>query len=562
MKWRDALTCDTIQPLRHDDPVFKRLHRAALALLAIFVVVAAALIVSGLIDNKPTTASTGLVMAHRQVAQNWSGWFTEGVWWRNQQTPTPLPFTIHGLFFTVFGYSVRGILILHTLAGAVAAWLLFRIAARRFGPPAGLLAMGLCLAAPLFLYVTFAGWTFVWATLFLLLAIDLTDRAVLDRRAPLFLLAGVALGCAGMSRPENYAAAALFVLFAPFKLRYRAAFLLLAFAYPLAQTVLNNLLWGDAPGLRILDDARSTMSYPALFLEWFGSVRRTILNQNFAPPVQWALLPAVLCFGLPRHRLLAGILTYFCAAFFAAYAMRRISFNHEGYYFAHVVLSMPFLAAALYWLAGRIAAMLPRLHCPPRAARPAAVAVILVLVAGNIATLHASYAARLFYRVPEPVQALRDFLASRLDSDDAIVLDYFAEVSWMLAELEGDAGRPIYYYNANPTGIPRPRLNAIRKDLGDDEIRQVNAWVGDNLRMWTEAQPVDYVVMLSDAAWERETTRKNATGHYRMFGLRPALATLGAEAPLAGLGAGDTGWRVVFENDTFVVYAGKPSWPS
>ncbi|MDP2324716.1 MAG: hypothetical protein Q8N51_11870, partial [Gammaproteobacteria bacterium] len=119
-------------------------------------------------------------------------------------------------------------------------------------------------------------------------------------------------------------------------------------------------------------------------------------------------------------------------------------------------------------------------------------------------------------------------------------------------EGEGEGGRHIYYYNTNPTGIPRPRLNAIRKDLGDGEIGQVNAWVGENLRAWTAARAADYVVMLSDAAWERETTRKNATGHYRMFGLRPALAVLGDGAPLAGLDARG----VIFENGEFVVYAG------
>lgn len=544
---------DAVQPLDGGDPAFRAAHRLALGLLVVFVLTAMALIAAGAIDNKPTTASTGLVAAHRAVAQNWIGWFSEGIWWRGQQTPTPLPFTIHGLFFTLAGYTVRGILVLHTITGAVAAWLLFRITARRYGPWAGLLATGICLATPLFLHVTIAGWTFVWATLFLLLAIDLADRAALRKRARWFLLAGLALGCAGMSRPENYAVAALFVLMVPFPIRYRAAFLLLAFAYPAAQFTVNNLLHGAEPGLRILDDPRSAMGYPALFQEWFGSVHRNILNRNFAWFFQWALIPAFLVFGLPRHRLLAGILAYFWVAFFAAYAMRRLSFNHEGYYYAHVVLSMPFLAAALAWLTAQLRMLARRAGAAPAAASATAVLLILGLIAADRAALRGAYADRFFYRAPEPVRELRDQLAARLEPGDALVLDYFADVSWMLAEIEGDEARNTYYYNTKVIGRPRPPLNAVRKDLKDSDVMRMNRWVYENYTLWREANQPRYRVMLSSDAWEREMARKRGVAHYRMFGLRAAM-DVGQDsgARVASTTPPDEG--IVFANSEFFLY--------
>jgi len=542
------LPYDAIQPLRRDDSAFRSAHRLLLGILLVFICAGVLLIALGVIDNKPTTASTGLVSAHRAATLDWAGWITEGIWWRNKQTPTPLPFTIHGLFFSLFGYSVRGILVLHTLVGALAAWLLFRITARRFGLAAGLLATSLCLAMPLFLYVTFAGWTFVWATMFLLLAVDLCDRAVLGNRMRIFLFAGVALGCAGMSRPENYAVSILFVAMSPFALRYRFAFMLLAFAYPLTQFVFNNVFWGDAPGLRILDDARSDMGYVALFREWFGSVDRNILNQNYSTALQWAILPAALCFGVPRHRLLTGVFAYFWVAFFAAYAMRRISFNHEGYYYAHVVLSTPFLAAVGVWIAASVANWAGRARLQRRTAAACAILLVLCLLAADRAALRSAYAERLFYRVPEPVQELRDALTERLGPDDPLVLDYFAEVSWMLAELEGDRGRNIFYYNTNTTGAPRPRLNAARKDIRDEELVAMNEWVYDNYARWqSQIEHCRYYAMLSEDAWKRETTRTNAMGHYRMFGLRAAYH--------AGNGTAWSGTPELTPPDSGIVFA-------
>jgi len=532
-------------------PGLRAANRIALLLLLAFIAVAGALVLGGFIDNKPTTASTGLVSAHRMVSLDPAGWFAENIWWRGKQTPTPLPFTIHGAFFALFGYSIRGILCLHILVGALAAGLLYRVAARRYGPPAGLLALLLYLAAPLPLHVTFSGWTFVWATFFLLLAIDLLDRAVLAKSIPRYLLAGLALGCAGMSRPENYAVAALVFLFVNIPLRYRAAFLFLAFLYPLAQYAHNNLYLGDGPALRILDDARADMGYADLFREWFGSVRRHILDRNFAAPLQWLLVPALLFFGVPRNRFLTAVLAYFALAFFAAYAMRRISFNHEGYYYVHVALALPFLAALLAWLAARGAAAARKLGMPRRAARAAALLALAAALAGNAYTLRDTYASQVLYRAPEPVREVRDFLNNHLEPGDRIALDYFREVSWMIAEIEGPAGRDLYFYDTNPTGVPRPPVNAARKDIGPEERAAMNAWVKANYTAWRESAPPRYLVTQSDAAWLRERDRPHALGHYTMYSLRPAF---GIDTALGKLLQG----RVVFENEEFLIIEGEP----
>ena len=541
--------------LPYANTVHRNASRCALFLVAVFLLFGAALIGFGLLDNKPTTASTGLATAHRMVTLNLPGWFREGIWWRGQQTPTPLPYTIHGVYFAVFGYSIRAILLLHTLVGALAAWLLFRVTARRFGPWTGVLAMALYFGAPLVLYVTFSGWTFVWATFFLLLSIDFLDRAVLVRRIPLYLLAGVALGCAGMSRPENYAVALLVALFVEIPLRYRVAFVLLTFAYPIAQYVHNNLYLGDATGLRILEDTRKQMSYGDLFHEWFRSVRAQILNRNFTPAIQYFLIPAVLLAGLPRRRFLTSVLLYFCVAFFAAYAMRRISFNHEGYYFAHVILLIPFVAAALAWLARALIAVLRRIHLPDQPAKATGALLVIAVLLVQGVLLREAYATRLFFRVPEPVRELRDFLNAHLGDRDRIVLDYFPEVSWMLAEIECAGGRDAWNYSTNMSSEPRPRVNAVRKDLTDEEFALVNTWVSANFHAWVAQRPPRYLVTLSDDAWMAEWARKGATGHYRLFSLRPALGLISLDRIEVG-GSPEitlTG-KIVFENDIFSVY--------
>lgn len=529
-------------------------HKIVVAALLLFIALGALLVFGGYIDNKPTTASTGLVTAHRMVTLNPGGWFSEGIWWRGKQTPTPLPFTLHGAFFALFGYTIRGILFLHVCLGALAGALLYRITARRFGAGTGLLAMLLYLTAPLTLYVNLSGWTFVWATLFLLASIDLLDKAVLAKRIPYYLLAGILLGCAGMSRPENYAVAALVLLFVQIPLRYRFLFLLLTFAYPLAQYLHNNVYLGDRSGLRILDDSRSDMSYFSLFKEWLGNIHRNILQRNFVPAFQWLLIPAALLFGLPRHRFLTGALAYFTVAFFAAYAMRRISFNHEGYYYVHVVLTMPFLAALLGWIATQVSALFRRMGMPTRRALIPAVLILAIGLGAQAWLLRDAYRDRLFFRVPEPVREVRDFLQRELQPDDRLALDYFREVSWMIAEVEGPQGRDLYYYESNPSKISRPRVNATRKDITPDEQALMNTWVGTNYALWHAQKPPRFIVTQSDAAWARERDRPRAMGHYRMYSLRPAL---GMDVPGGHLLTG----TVVFENAEFVILERHPDAP-
>ena len=99
------------------------INKRRMGLTFLYVCCGALFVCLDLVDNKPTTASTGLVTAYREASLNWTSWFSEGIWWTGKQTPTPLPFTLHGLFFSLFGYSVRGILLLHTLAGALSTWL-------------------------------------------------------------------------------------------------------------------------------------------------------------------------------------------------------------------------------------------------------------------------------------------------------------------------------------------------------------------------------------------------------------------------------------------------------
>jgi hypothetical protein len=150
--------------------------------------------------------------------------------------------------------------------------------------------------------------------------------------------------------------------------------------------------------------------------------------------------------------------------------------------------------------------------------------------------------------VPEPVREVRDFLQQHLEPDDRIALDYFREVSWMMAEIEGPRGRDLYYYGVNVTNTPRPRVNAARKDVTADEEARMNRWVGANYRQWHGQRPPRYLVTQRDEAWLQERDRQDAMGHYRMYSLRPALGT---DQVSGSLLAG----QVVFENGEFQVIA-------
>ena len=123
------------------------------------------------------------------------------------------------------------------------------------------------------------------------------------------------------------------------------------------------------------------------------------------------------------------------------------------------------------------------------------------------------------------------------------MLDYFPEVSWLLAEIEGPGGRNAYYYNVTVTGTPRPRVNAARKDLTDEEILPVNRWVAENLDRWFEHNVPRYLVMLAPDVWEREMGRERAMGHYRMFGLRAASPYAATAAAWAGGDVGKGCWK-------------------
>ena len=93
---------DQVRPLSGAE--FRLSHRIAALIAVLFAVVLATLVIGGFVDNKPTTASTGLVAAHRMATLNVGNWLREGIWWIGQQTPTPLPFSIHGAFFALFGF--------------------------------------------------------------------------------------------------------------------------------------------------------------------------------------------------------------------------------------------------------------------------------------------------------------------------------------------------------------------------------------------------------------------------------------------------------------------------
>ncbi len=562
-RWRRALDFLQLRVLSYDfDPAEairrrsdprERIALAAAAILAVvFFAVATWLVVTGRIDNKPTTASTGLVGIHRDITLDLRGWFTDGIWWYQKQTPTPLPFTAIGLLFMAVGYSPMAVLILHAALGAWCGYLLFRVCQDRFGGGTGLIACVLLYSLPLFVYVTLSGWTFVWATTSLLLAITLLDRYHTSKRIAWYFLAAIALACAGMSRPENYMVAIIATAFVAAPWRYRPLFVLIAFTYPLLQYLRNNVYLGAPPGLHILNDARSTMPLWDILTEWARDLYRNIGIKSFSPLFMVLGGVGVVVFGIPRRRFLTAILLYFFVAFAAAYAMRRLANNLDGYYYAHLILLLPFLAHAIWRCAWAVHAGLNKISSPPLLAWGGGAAVVAALIGWNLYQERNWLRSRLFYQIPPEIKQARDFIRENAAAGDAIALDYVGETSWLIGELENDAGGDIWFYAASSGA--RPKANAARADAPAEDIQAMNAWVGAGFREWARSHRPRYLLVASAMEWAEKSTKSKTAMLYRMNGLRPALGRDDFTAvPLDEDGSLLRG-RLVFQNDRVWVY--------
>ncbi len=524
----------------------------ATILAVVFFIASAILVSTGQIDNKPTSASTGLVGIHNAVTLDVKGWFADDIWWYQKQTPTPLPFTAIGFLFMVVGYSPEAVLILHAALGAWCGFLLFRVCQNRFGGVTGLIACLILYTLPLFLFVTLSGWTFVWATTSLLLAITLLDRYQKSKRMGWYFLAAVAIGCAGMSRPENYMVAIIAGVFVAAPLRYRPLFVAIAFTYPILQYLHNNVYLDAPPGLRILEDARSSMTLSQIVSEWAVDVYRNIGRKSYS--ILFLVLGGVgvVVFGVPRRRFLTSVLLYFVVALGAAYAMRRLSFNHEGYFYAHLILLIPFIAQAIWrcgWIVGK---GLQKVSLPPRFAWGAATAVMIGLFAFNMYEQRNWIRSRLFFQIRPEIKEARDYLRANAASDDSIAIDYVGETSWLLGELESDTGRDIWFYGS--ISANRPKVNAARPDAPQKDIDAMNDWVASGFREWSRVHRPKYLLVPSDLEWQEHATNSKAATQYKMFGLRPALDQEGfAAIPLDKDGSLLRG-NPVFQNERVWIY--------
>jgi hypothetical protein len=516
-------------------------------LIAACVAVGWWLIATERVDNKPTVASSGMIGIHQTVSPDLWGWMKDGFWWKGKQTPTPLPYTLIGILFRVFGYDTRYAMALNCALGGLAAWLLARLTRRRFGESAALLGGAFFLLMPLNLFISLSGFTFIWAIAFLLLAVDRLDRFQEDRKTWQYLAAAACLLCAGMSRPEMYAASAVVMCFVRARIPWRVAFLAIVFLYPGAQYIRNNLIFESPVGLRILEDQRSRMTLAQLAAEWWQSVHNLVGN-SFSRPAQWIGLAAAAWFGLRRHRFLAALLAYFVVSFFAAYAMRRLSFNHPGYYLSHFTLFSVFLAAGVDALLRGAAWGLDRTELS-RTWR-----ISLRTVAGLAAIVALLYPVRVqmanygLYKADPRLKELRTFVRTQLDPHDKLALDYFMEVTWLMAELESDPGRRVWWYGVMHK--PRPNFNPAQPDLPAETMARVNAWLREEYAWWIARERPEYLVTPSD---EFHATQARIN-HVRAYSLRTSFgADNPACLPLDRAGTIVNG-DLVYENSAVQVY--------
>ncbi len=511
-------------------------RRIAYALILFYVVISAVLIFGSFVDNKPTVASTGLLGIHRTITLNFDRWFSEDIWWRGRQTPAPLPYTGLGIFFYAVGYSPQRAMMLHSVLGAVALFFLYKISERRFSPESALLCVLMCALLPLFLYITWSGWVVVWAFAALAGAVNFLDLYVLTKKSAYYFLAALFILCAGMSRPEYYAIALIVAVFVPAPLYLRPLFVVIALSFPFAAYVRNYVLLDTPLGLRILNDSRKSMAWYAVTIEWTKDIQANVLKKNVSLGGEWLALAAVVGYGLVRARFLATIVLYFIVAFAGAYTARRISFNHEAYYFPHLMFAAPF-AAALLWRAAHAltSVSLPR----PGLRRAGAWAIVAAALTLNLYAIYPYFKTRALFRVDGDVKQVRDFIREHGGPEAPVVLDYHESVTWLVAEIGADVPYPVWMYTSVPQ--KRPPTNVGRSGAVAEEIAVMGAWIKKGFEEWVVANNPKYLVTSTDSFYAYRVSNDKFRPIYTMLGLRNAYG----QESLMPLYLGDAGENAI-----------------
>jgi len=204
----------------------------ALLLLALVLRMAAAF-AYGVHQNWPASDTFGDTGEYREIAQRLDrmgdmSLIRDGRVYHASRPPL-YPLFLAGLLRAFPGDETRTAVILQSLMGALTCYLVYRIAADRFGERAGLIAFFLCAVYPFFIFYT---GLFLTETLFVLLyvALNFLLGKTSGRCKPVWAaLAGAAMGLGALTRSEllafPFVALPLWVLTGPYGARLRSALL-------------------------------------------------------------------------------------------------------------------------------------------------------------------------------------------------------------------------------------------------------------------------------------------------------------------------------------------------
>ena len=290
----------------------------------------------------------------------------------------------------------------------------------------------------------------------------------------------------------------------------------------------------DTPsGLRILDDARSSMAWHLVLFEWAKDLQRSVLGKSLSVGGEILALFGLLIYGISRARFLASLVLYFVVAFAGAYTMRRISFNHEAYYVPHLMLAAPFAAALLWNAVRKTASVTIRTNSTASAV---AWGMVVLALAANLFVIRHTFAARAWYQVHADVKQVRDFIRVHAGPEAPVMLDYHEDMTWLRAEIEMDEPYPVWIYMS--TSHKRPPVNVGRPDATPEEHAAMGAWVKKSFEEWVISRKPKYLVTPTDTFYAQRISKRKHRSIYRMLGIRNAY-NQGSLIPLYMDGSGE-----------------------
>lgn len=470
------------------------------------------LIFSRAIDNYGHVCSSAVPSGLNVLNDPW-GWLGTRIW----RGSTPTPYYTGGLaiLFKLFGYDTRLAMAGSCVSGAVAAYCLGQITRRRFGFTAALLAIIMFSTSPVIIRFSLAGGYHIWGLGMMMLAIDFADRHAMysdPNSSRFYWLSGGAILLAGGARPELYALALPLVILLPGGPWKRIGYLIIAWAYPIIRVSLDMFFFTTEELTllqRTVSDFSETVSY-------FTDRTSNIMKQQFwLTPFLWIGTGGLLYQLVRGNRLMPALFIYFSAIFAFLFMQGRFKLMEPEYYPPMIATFAPLISypigMGIDFVSGMIKARAPNFVASLAYGGAIIAFGILAYPRERIESL----APVVLHRVNASYGDMRTFISQNTEDDDTIALDYFGDMTWVMAEIQNDAVRHMWYYGINPEPMPQMLFDAME----GDRLLARQQWIRNGFEHYLVHNRPAYFLTPTDAEWRAHRHKL----HYASNSLRPGL---------------------------------------